>query len=60
MTREPNYTTFDGREGARTDVIQCTEDGDSRETVRTSPDGEINTRVVDVSCNKDAGSASGR
>jgi len=54
VNRESNYTTFDGREGAKSDVIQRTDDGYSRDTVRTLPDGETHTRAVDVSCDKDA------
>ena len=55
VTRESNYSTFDGREGSKSDVIQRTEDGFSRETARTLPNGETHTRSVDVSCEKDAG-----
>jgi hypothetical protein len=55
ITRESNYTTFDGREGAKSDVIQRTEDGFSRDTTRTLPNGESHTRSVDVSCEKDVG-----
>jgi hypothetical protein len=55
ITRESNYTTFDGREGSKSDVIQRTEDGFSRDTTRTLPNGETHTRSVDVSCDKDAG-----
>jgi len=54
-TRSANYTTFDGRSGSRSDVIQRTDDGYTRETVRTLPGGETHTRDVDVSCDKDAG-----
>jgi hypothetical protein len=55
VKRESNYTTFDGREGSKTDVIQRTENGFSRDTTRTLPNGEMHTRVVDVSCTKDEG-----
>ena len=54
-TRSANYTTFDGREGSRSDVIQRTDDGYTRDTTRTLPGGETHTRSVDVSCEKDAG-----
>ena len=54
VTREANYTTFDGREGSMTDVIQRTEDGFTRDTTRTLPNGTTHTRAVDVSCDKDA------
>jgi hypothetical protein len=54
VTRETNYSTFDGRQGSKSDVIQRTEDGFSRDTARTTPDGETHTRSVDVSCDKDA------
>jgi hypothetical protein len=36
-------------------VIQRTEDGYSRATSRTLPNGETHTRAVDVSCDQDAG-----
>lgn len=55
VTREANYSTFDGRTGSKSDVIQRTEDGYSRDTSRTTPDGTTHTRSVDVSCDKDAG-----
>jgi hypothetical protein len=55
ITRESNYTTFDGREGSKSDVIQRTEEGFSRDTTRTLPNGETHTRSVDVSCDHDAG-----
>jgi hypothetical protein len=54
-TRTANYTTFDGREGSMSDVIQRTEDGISRDTVRTLPNGQTHTRSVDVACDKDVG-----
>ena len=54
VTREANYTTFDGREGSMSDVIQRTEDGYTRDTSRTLPNGTTHTRDVDVSCDKDA------
>jgi len=54
VTREANYTTFDGREGSMSDVIQRTEDGFTRDTARTLPNGATHTRAVDVSCDKDA------
>lgn len=55
VTRETNYTTFDGREGSKSDVIQRTENGFTRDTTRTLPNGEMHTRAVDVSCEKDVG-----
>jgi hypothetical protein len=54
VARESNYTTLDGREGSKSDVIQRTDDGFTRDTVRTLPNGETHTRAVDVSCDKDA------
>jgi hypothetical protein len=54
VTREANYTTFDGRTGSMTDVIQRTDDGFSRDTSRTTPNGTTHTRSVDVTCDKDA------
>ena len=54
VTREANYTKFDGRQGSMTDVIQRTEDGFTRDTARTLPNGTTHTRAVDVSCDKDA------
>jgi len=53
-TREASYTTFDGRTGSMSDVIQRTDDGYTRNTSRTLPNGETHTRSVDVSCDKDA------
>jgi hypothetical protein len=50
VTRSANSTTFDGREGSMTDVIQRTDDGFSRDTTRNLPNGESHTRAVDVSC----------
>jgi len=35
-------------------VIQRTEDGTARDTVRTLPHGEAHIRDVDISCAKDA------
>jgi hypothetical protein len=35
-------------------VIQRTDDGYTRDTVRNLPNGETRTRSVDVSCDKDA------
>jgi hypothetical protein len=55
VTRAANYTTFDGRTGSKSDVIQRTDDGYSRDTTRTTPNGATHTRSVDVSCDKDAG-----
>jgi len=55
VNRESNYTTFDGGEGSKSDVIQRTDDGYTRDTTRTLPNGESQTRAVDVSCDKDAG-----
>jgi hypothetical protein len=54
VTRDANYTTFDGREGSMTDVVQRTEDGYTRDTTRVTPNGTTLTREVDVSCDKDA------
>lgn len=53
-TRSANYTTFDGRSGSKSDVIQRTDDGYARDTSRTLPNGETHTRDVDVSCDQDA------
>jgi hypothetical protein len=55
VTRESNYTTSDGKRGAKSDVIQRTEAGYSRDTTRTTPDGAIHTRSVDVTCDRDVG-----
>jgi hypothetical protein len=55
VTREASYTTFDGKEGSMSDVIQRTDDGYTRDTTRTLPNGETHTRNVEVSCNPDAG-----
>jgi hypothetical protein len=55
VTRDASYTTFDGRSGSMSDVIQRTDGGFSRETTRTTPNGETHTRSVEVSCDKDAG-----
>ncbi len=55
VTGESNYTSFDGREGSRSDVIQRTDDGFIRDTSRTLPNGELHTQIVDVSCEKDVG-----
>lgn len=55
VTRDANYTTFDGRTGSKSDVVQRTDDGYTRDTTRTLPNGETRTRGVDVSCGKDAG-----
>jgi hypothetical protein len=55
ISRESNYTTFDGREGSKSDVIQRTEVGFSRDTTRTLANGETHTRSVDVACEKDVG-----
>ena len=52
-TREASYTTFDGNTGSMSDVIQRTDDGYTRDTTRTLPNGETHTRSVDVSCNPD-------
>ena len=54
VTREANYTTFDGREGSMSDVIQRTDDGYTRDTTRSLPNGTTLTREVDVSCDKEA------
>lgn len=55
VSRDATYTTFDGRTGSKTDVVQRTDDGYSRDTTRTLPNGETHSRGVDVSCDKDAG-----
>jgi len=55
VTRDANYTTFDGRTGSKSDVVQRTDDGYTRNTSRTLPNGAVQTRDVDVSCDKDAG-----
>ena len=54
VTREANYTTFDRRQGSMSDVVQRTDDGYTRDTSRTLPNGTTQTRNVDVSCDKDA------
>ena len=54
VTREAHYTTFDGRQGSMSDVVQRTDDGYTRDTSRTLPNGTTQTRNVDVSCDKDA------
>ena len=54
VTREANYTTIDGRQGSMSDVVQRTDDGYTRDTSRTLPNGTTQTRNVDVSCDKDA------
>lgn len=54
VTRSANYTTFDGKEGSMTDVRTRTDDGYTRETTRNLPNGNVQTRSVDVSCDKDA------
>jgi hypothetical protein len=53
VSREANYTTVDGRTGAMTDELQRTDDGYTRETARTTPNGTTTTRSVDVSCDKE-------
>ena len=53
-TRNVDYTTADGREGSKSDVVQRTDDGYTRDTTRTLPNGTTQTRNVDVSCDKDA------
>jgi len=55
VSRESNYTTFDGKTAAKSDVIQRTEDGYTRDIARTTPDGATHTRSVDVTCDKDVG-----
>lgn len=55
VTRQTNYSTFDERPGAKSDVIQRTEDGYSRDTTRTRPNGATHTRAVDVTCDRDVG-----
>ena len=55
VNRQANYSTFDGREGSKSDVIQRTDDGYSRDITRTTPNGETHTRAVDVSCDRGAG-----
>ena len=55
VTRTADYSTFNGGTGAKSDVIQRTDDGFTRDVSRTLPNGETHTRAVDVSCTKDAG-----
>jgi hypothetical protein len=43
------------REGPKSDVIQCTEDGFGCDPARTLPNFESHTRSVDGSCEKYAG-----
>ncbi|MEO8064217.1 MAG: hypothetical protein ABI821_15895 [Pseudomonadota bacterium] len=50
VSRTASSTTFNGREGSMTGVIQRTDDGFSRDTTRGLPNGETHTRAVDVSC----------
>ena len=54
VTRESSYTTFDGREGSKSDTVQRTDGGYTRDTTRTLPNGTTQTRSVDLSCDKDA------
>jgi hypothetical protein len=54
VSRSANYTTFNGKEGSMTDVRTRTDDGYTRETTRNLPNGNVQTRSVDVSCDKDA------
>jgi hypothetical protein len=53
--REANYTAFDVGDGSKSDVIQRTEGGFSRDTTRTLPNDETHTRSVDEACEKDVG-----
>jgi hypothetical protein len=55
IASEANYTAFDGGRGSKSDVIQRTEGGFSREATRTLPNGETHTRTVDEACEKDVG-----
>lgn len=55
VTRDSNYTTFDGRSGSVSDVVERTDDGYTRDTTRTLPNGETHTRNVEVSCDEAAG-----
>jgi hypothetical protein len=55
VTRDASYTTTGGRTGSKSDVIQRTDDGYTRNTTRTLPNGATHSRDVDVSCDKDAG-----
>ncbi len=54
VTRDASYTTVDGRTGSMSDVVQRTDDGYSRDTTRTTPNGVTLMREVDVSCDKEA------
>jgi hypothetical protein len=55
ITRSADYTTFNGGEGSKSDVIQRTDDGYTRDTTRNLPNGQTHTRNVDVSCDKAEG-----
>jgi hypothetical protein len=49
-----NIPTVTREAGEEIDVIQRTDDGDSRDVTRTTPDGATHTGAVDFSCDKDA------
>jgi hypothetical protein len=44
-------TGFDGRTSTYSSDAQRTPDGHVRDVTRTSPDGQVNQRSIDVSCN---------
>jgi hypothetical protein len=54
VSREASYTTFNGKEGSMSSNRTRTDDGYTRDVTRNLPNGEIRTRSVDVSCDKDA------
>jgi hypothetical protein len=49
-----NYSTAVRIRGPHSDVIQRTEDGEFRNTARTTREDESHTRAVDVSCDEHA------
>jgi hypothetical protein len=55
-TRSVDTTTtgFDGRTTTYSSDAQRTETGYTRDVTRTLPDGQVNSRTVDVACDKDA------
>lgn len=54
-TRESDFTTFDGRSGSSTTVTTRTENGFTRETSGTGPDGQSFERTVTKECDRSAG-----
>ncbi len=54
ITRTASASDDAGVERSSRKVIERTEDGYSRDSARTLPNGETHTRAVDVSCDKDA------